>query len=146
MAKKIIYIDMDDTICKYSERKAQLLELNPNNHFPQSTYGFFLSLEPIDDSVDTIKALINSDKYEVYILTRPSFKNPMSYLEKRVWIENHFGLDFCEKLILCSDKALLIGDILIDDMLWADFQGWQLHYGHNPIFKDWKEIRAYLLN
>jgi len=41
--------------------------------------------------------------------------NPLSYTEKRVWIEKFFGIDFVEKLIICSNKGLVKGAFLIDD-------------------------------
>ena len=56
---------------------------------------------------------IYSDKFDMWFLTAPSIKNPMSYAEKRVWIEtNSFPP---ERLIICPDKSLLKGDYLIDD-------------------------------
>ncbi len=36
-------------------------------------------------------------------------------MEKRVWIEKYFGLEFTEKLIISANKGLLKGDLLIDD-------------------------------
>ena len=35
--------------------------------------------------------------------------------EKRVWVEQHLGFAFVERLIICPNKALLNGDILVDD-------------------------------
>jgi 5'(3')-deoxyribonucleotidase len=42
-------------------------------------------------------------------------RNPWSYTEKRVWVEQHLGFAFVERLIICPNKALLNGDILVDD-------------------------------
>lgn len=64
-----------------------------------------------------------------WILTCPSYKNPMSYTEKRLWIEDHLGFNWCRKLINSPDKSLLIEDYLIDDKPWPGFQGTQLLFG-----------------
>ena len=37
----IVYIDMDDVLCNFTETANQDLKLNPAIKFPQSQYGFF---------------------------------------------------------------------------------------------------------
>ena len=63
---------------------------------PQTTYGFYTSLPPIPGAIETYKWL--EENYDVCILTRPSYWNPLCYTEKRVWVENHLGLETCRKL------------------------------------------------
>ena len=137
MEKKVIFCDMDDTICKYADGYKKYKEQNPEVEYPQSKDGFFLSLEPIEGAIESINRL--REKADVYILTRPSYKNPRCYIEKRLWIEKHFDLEFCKDLIICSNKALLKGDYLIDDVLWPDFEGKQLLFG-SAFFPDWKVV------
>nr|WP_314901750.1 hypothetical protein [uncultured Deefgea sp.] len=143
----IIYIDMDDVLCDFSGAHAKALAENPGIAFPQSQYGFYQKLPPLDGAIEAVKALIYSDKYRPYILTAPSTKNPFSYTEKRVWIEDHFGYDFVDRLIICSNKSLLKGDILIDDNNSGRgqeyFEGKLIHFG-TAQFPDWTSVRRVL--
>ena len=145
--KKIVYIDMDDTLCQFAKAYEEAYEKNPHNKFPQAEYGFFANLEPIDGAIESVFRLINSEKHDPWILTAPSVKNPMCYTEKRVWIEKYFGIDFCEKLIISPNKALLKGDYLIDDFNYGkgqdQFEGELIHFGSQG-FPDWFVIRKYL--
>ena len=106
--------------------------------------GFFLNLAPIDESIESVNKL--RQRFDVYILTAPSPKNPLSYTEKRLWIENHFGYEFTEKLIISPNKSLLRGDYLIDDHESGrgqeGFQGTLIHFGSTP-FANWQCVLAY---
>ena len=44
MEKKIVYIDMDDTLCDYKGAFIKKAIENPGIQFPQSIYGFFANL------------------------------------------------------------------------------------------------------
>jgi len=142
----IVYIDMDDVLCDFKGEFDKDLKLNPGIKFPQSQYGFFTKLPALDGAISAVNDFIQSKKYEPYILTAPSVKNPLSYTEKRVWIEKMFGLEFSERLILCSNKALLKGDYLIDDNNQGkgqeNFSGTFIHFGSEG-FPDWKSITKY---
>lgn len=142
MNKKIVYIDLDDTICNFSTHFLNKLRENPLIKYPQSQYGFFTDLLPLEGAIDGVNKL--REKYDVYILSRPSFRNPLCYTEKRVWVEKYFGLDFSEKLILCGFKHLMIGDYLIDDFICKDFKGDQIIFGSDK-FKNWESVLNYLI-
>jgi 5'-nucleotidase len=142
--KKRLYVDMDGVLCDFMKSYNELY--HPEfNIYPQSNWGFFTNLSPIINGVEILKELMVD--YDVWILTRPSYKNPLCYTEKRIWIEKYFGLEFCEKLIICSDKSLLKGDYLIDDNLTdgqTEFEGELLHFGND--FINWYEVKRYLKN
>ena len=106
---------MDGVIADYEQSFKQAKTDIPENAYPQSAYGFFASLKPISGSIESVNELRNDPRFDVHILTAPSVKNPMCYLEKRVWIEKYFDLEFCDNLIIAKNKSLLLGDILIDD-------------------------------
>jgi 5'-nucleotidase len=143
----IIYIDMDDVLCDYSHAHAKALMQNPSLRFPQSQHGFFENLVPIEGGLETVKYLKKSNKYAPYILTAPSEHNPFSYTEKRIWIEKHLGFDFVERLIICSNKSLLKGDILIDDHISGkvqeNFEGQLIHFGSEE-FMNWVMVQKAL--
>lgn len=139
--KRTLYIDMDDTICDFKGRYNEIRTANPNIFFPQSQYGFFTSLDPLPGTLESVEAL--REFYNVYILTRPSVMNPLCYTEKRIWVEKHFGMLFCHRLIICPNKSLMIGDYLVDDILWPHFRGKQILYGGHE-FPNWDLTFNYL--
>jgi 5'-nucleotidase len=126
--KERIYVDMDDTLCDFTGAHKAALARVPSQKFPQAQMDFFRKLEPLDGAIEAMNTL--SEFYEVWILSRPSYLNPLCYTE------------WCEKLILCSDKSLLIGEWLIDDVLWHDFKGTQIQFGGDI---DWNWITKDLI-
>ena len=143
----LVYIDMDDVLCDFTGAYSSDIATNPGIKFPQSQYGFFENLAPIEGAILSVKALINSEKYVPYVLTAPSTRNPFCYTEKRVWIEKYFGYSFVEKLIICSNKALLKGDILIDDHIHGKGQEnfeWRLIHFGSKTFPNWAAVRRTL--
>lgn len=143
----IVYIDMDDVLCDFSGQFRADLAANPAIGFPQSQYGFFTKLAALPGAVAAVRALIASAQYEPYILTAPSVRNPLCYTEKRVWIEQQFGLAFVSRLIICANKSLLRGEFLIDDNQHGKgqdgFAGELLHFG-SAAYPDWAAVRARL--
>tara|TARA_Y100001001_G_scaffold156989_1_gene174496 strand:+ start:20252 stop:20695 length:444 start_codon:yes stop_codon:yes gene_type:complete len=144
---KIVYIDMDDTLCDFEGAFSEALKTNPTVRYPQSQYRFFANLRPIEGAIEAVKSLVDSDEYDPYILSAPSTKNPFSYAEKREWIELYFGYDFCEKLILCGHKGLLKGDLLIDDNHEGKgqdlFEGELIQFG-SYAYPNWTAVRTRL--
>ncbi len=76
------------------------------------TDGFFRTLKPIRDSQAVLKEL--SVNYEVYIASA-AMQFPNSLLEKSEWLDEHFPFIPWKQRILCGNKHILKGDILIDD-------------------------------
>lgn len=138
--KKRIYIDMDNTLCDYNKNYRLAREKEPETRYPQSQYGFFTNLEPLPNAIDSYHHL--SQHFEVYILTAPSYLNPLCYTEKRVWVENHLGIEVTPHLIICKRKELLKGDFLIDDLPYPEFEGKQILFGKPP-FENWEKVVAF---
>lgn len=145
--QQLVFVDMDDVLCDFSGSHRQMRELQPDVAYPQSVAGFFETLPAITDSIESVNEL--RKHYRVFILSAPSTRNPLSYTEKRLWIESQFGYEFTKKLILSPDKSLLKGDFLIDDRLSGNgqesFDGELIHFGSQQ-FPDWKKVLAHLLD
>jgi 5'-nucleotidase len=141
-----IFIDMDGVICDYKGTYAIMRKLVPALRFPQSGTEFWTSLKPIDGAIEAVNKL--REVHDVFILSAPSVRNPASYSGKRMWIQDYFGKDFVDRLILCNYKGLVKGDILIDDNLTGkgqeDFEGRQIHFGHSP-YLTWNEVLEEIL-
>ncbi|RRJ82801.1 5' nucleotidase, NT5C type [Aestuariirhabdus litorea] len=142
-----VFIDMDDTLCDYRGAFERDSKANPEIEYPQSQFGFFESLHPIDNALPVVQWLQDDPRFEPYILTAPSIRNPWCYTGKRIWVENHLGLDFCNRLIICAHKNLLIGDYLIDDYDTGKgqelFRGELAHFGSSR-FPSWDAVKSYL--
>jgi 5'-nucleotidase len=129
-----IFIDLDDTLFDYTGALNSKID---TIQYPQAEYGFFTNLKPLEGAVESINKLIRQE-HDVWFLTAPSVYNPFSYTEKRVSIEKYFGLHGASKLIICSDKTLLKGDVLVDDKSW-NFDGINILFGSSD-FPTWKEV------
>ena len=77
--KKKIYVDMDGVLCDFFKASVQAKFDNPLQRYPQAQWGFFLKLEEIPDAIESFRIL--EEKYDVWILTRPSFENVNCYTE-----------------------------------------------------------------
>lgn len=143
----IVYIDMDDVLCQFSQARTRALTLNPDIQYPQSQYGFFQNLEPVEGALEAMNNLYTSTTFQPYILTAPSIKNPLCYTEKRVWVENHLGMRFVERLIISPNKGLLKGSVLIDDRIAGcgqeSFAGEVLQFGSSQ-YPNWNAVLAKL--
>ena len=138
ITRKRIYVDMDDTICDYTMAKLAAIAKDPSNTHPQSEHDFFRTLKPISMSLDALR-FIKKQYKDVWILTRPNLLNPLSYTEKMLWVRDHLGQDWVDRLILCPDKSLLKGDLLIDDHPWPEFEGRQIQFG-SAEYPDWLTV------
>ncbi|KAL0232929.1 hypothetical protein GEMRC1_011676 [Eukaryota sp. GEM-RC1] len=125
--RKIIGIDMDDTLCETTKQISKdypefKYETDPSKFHTNgievfSTKGFFKNLEPINRIVDITKKLID-DEFEVYFVTAAYHKMIDSGIreEKQEWLEQHFPeLNIPNHLININNKQLLKLDLLIDD-------------------------------
>jgi len=145
--KPIVFCDLDGVLCDIKSVARQKFKETPEQKYPQSQYGFFMELPEIRDSVSTFMLL--SEIFDMWFLTAPSTRNPMSYAEKNYWIRTHLGQEWCDKLIISPNKGLLRGDYLIDDNASGrgqdTFVGELIHFGSDN-FKDWRAVKEYLLD
>lgn len=146
MDKKIVYIDMDHTLCDFSASYLKYREEFPQVEYPHSIPGFFSGLAPMLDAIEVFQWLEDQEDLDLYILTAPSVRNPNSYTEKRLWVEEHLGIDTAYKLIISPNKRLNLGHYLIDDYTEGkgqeNFKGQLLQFGSTE-YPDWKSIQHF---
>ncbi len=137
---------MDGVLCDYQNAFDEAIQLNPKIAFPQSQFDFYRKLKPIKDAIESVNKLLQNNDFEVYILTAPSIYNPLSYTEKRIWVEEYLGMQMVEKLIISPNKSLLKGHYLIDDTKEGrgqeNFEGKLIHFGSEK-FSDWQKVLSY---
>ena len=67
--------------------------------------------------------------------------------EKRIWVEEHLGIEITNNLIISSHKGLNKGDYLIDDNVSGqgqeEFEGEILQFG-SINYPNWLSVKSYL--
>lgn len=114
--------------------------------------GFFRDLKPIQDSQQILEEL--ASRFEVYIASA-AMQYPKSLKEKSDWLDEYFPFIDWRNRILCGDKHILYGDILIDDRSYnlRKFKGRSIlftspHNVHSNGFEranNWRELAGILL-
>lgn len=141
-----IYIDLDNTLCDFAAHYHAVRTEFPELKFPQSLPGFFTALKPMPGAVAAFQQLRALPATTVFILTAPSVRNVHCYTEKRVWVEQHLGLDAAYRLIISPNKGLLLGDYLIDDLAEGKgqeyFSGELIHFG-TVRYPDWATVLSH---
>ena len=138
---------MDGVLCNY-EKAFNAKRIRGQKEFPQAEARFFENLEEIEDSRIYINIL--HGWYDVWIMTAPSVKNPNSYTEKAVWVEEHYGdIGLQNRIVMTTDKSATGNskDILIDDREDSHrqnkFPGELILFGSKE-FPNWHSITTYL--
>lgn len=144
-SKQILYIDMDGVIVDL-DSEIQRLRNKWLDIDGDMIHGVFRNPPPIKDAIESVKKLIECDKYEVFIATTSPWNNPESASDKVYWIQTYFGDLLYKKVIITHHKYLLQGDILIDDrkVNGEKFKGTFIHFG-TPEVPDWKTVCDLLL-
>lgn len=128
-----VFVDMDDVLTDFRPAFLAARSAEPSMQWPQAKPGFFSSLQPLPNAVAGMQVLDAMAGIDVHILTAPSTRNPKSYTEKRLWIEQHLGYRFVKRLHISPRKDLFRGDVLIDDNLKGkgqeNFEGDLLRFG-----------------
>lgn len=152
MKKKIVYVDMDNTIVNFRSGIEKLSKEDQEKY--KDDYDkhpeIFNLMEPIDGAIEALKELNN--RFDLYILSTAPWDNPNAWKHKREWIERYFGKGkeniFYKKVILSHHKNLNIGDILIDDRPnngAKEFHGEWILFGSNE-FPSWELVVKKLIS
>ena len=134
--KKIIYIDLDNTLADYV---GMANEMNIALEEAKHTEGFFRRLKPMPYAIESYNKL--TEYFEVYILSTVPWSNPRALLEKMEWVKE-FLPDAYKNVIFSHHKNLNTGDYLIDDSEKngaKEFAGTHIKI-HSSEFPTWNEV------
>lgn len=135
-----VLVDFTSAIKEWFSKYPHLVDRYKNN--PDHIHGIFRKPKPIDGSIEAVKKLYESGKYELFIATAAPWGNPDAATDKRYWIEEHFGNMFHKKMFITHRKDLLIGDYLIDDRIKngaGEFKGELLKFGWDYENERWNK-------
>jgi 5'(3')-deoxyribonucleotidase len=154
MKNKIkLFIDMDCVIADFCKspmfKKGDRIKNSPPQMFEQF---FFETLPPVDGALSAVRELLQTEKYDIHILTQPVKETHYSYSEKAAWVAKWFP-ELSGKLTLTQNKELLAGPdrILIDDSVekwkskWESNGGTFIHFAYNEFGdnrQEWQNITS----
>ncbi|PJI93549.1 5' nucleotidase, NT5C type [Luteimicrobium subarcticum] len=152
MTKKILYVDMDNTIVDFPTAFARVESpavLEQYAGAEDEIPGIFALMDPLPGAVEAVTEL--AELYDTYVLSTAPWKNPSAWHDKVDWIHRHFGADeaspLYKRVILTHHKELNLGDYLVDDRPFhngADrFVGEVVVIGGGT-FPGWAEVLPYL--
>jgi 5'-nucleotidase len=173
---KRLIVDMDDVLADASQRIIEVFNgVNNTNydkeffrdkvfyefvnqpHF-QSTRpfveakGFFIDLPVMADAIEVMQNL--QSKYDIFVVSAAT-EFPNSLEEKYHWLARHFPFIHWHNFVLCGDKSIINGDIMIDDheknlksfkgetLLFDAVHNW--HLDTYTRVRSWKEIELTLM-
>lgn len=134
VAPPVILLDMDGALLDWDKRFMQLwadrspldrsqsyfMEDCVPKEFRQEAIdtfmqpGFFEYLEPMEGALEALKEM-EQDGLKLYICSAPLKFSKYCAQEKLNWVMKNLGEKWLDRTILCQDKTMVAGDILIDD-------------------------------
>jgi 5'(3')-deoxyribonucleotidase len=138
--KKIIYIDLDNTLADYL---GMAKEMNIDPKDAKHIHGFFEKLQPMPGAIEAYNRL--TQHFDVYILSTAPWSNPHSLYEKILWVKQYLPTAY-KNVIFSHHKDLNRGDYLIDDSLKngaQDFYGQHIQI-HSAAFPTWDAVLSYI--
>lgn len=77
--------------------------------------GFFSKLPQKNDSISVLKQLIESTRYDVYIITACTTVHELA--EKIDWMNKMLPTFNPKRIIMCTEKEIINGSLIVDDKL-----------------------------
>lgn len=151
-AKKILYIDLDNTLVDFPSGIARLSaedRATYAGHFDDAP-GIFALMDPLPDALEAYREL--AVNFDTYILSTAPWHNASAWHDKVLWVQKHLGLTdetvAYKRLILSHHKNLNRGDFLVDDRSAngaGEFEGEWLQFGPGAAYPSWESVTGYLL-
>ena len=152
IGRKLLLIDMDGVIADFDlgvEKYSKEIGITTKEFTDAKMYRipkFYAQLELMTGAVEFVERL--KPKYEIRFLSAPSWNNPSSFTEKRIWIEHKFGYWAKKRMDLTFRKDLFMGHYLVDDRTKygaGDFIGEHIMFGQAP-YHTLEIVADYLMN
>ena len=150
--KKVLYIDMDNTLVDFQSGIDRLSEVEQETFKDNldDVSGIFSLMDPMPVAIEAYHRL--AKEFDTYILSTAPWDNPLAWTEKLLWVKMHLGRDETspayKRLILSHHKNLNHGDYIIDDRTARGVDKWEqgkhIHFGQDP-FQTWEDVLTYLL-
>ena len=149
--RKVLLIDMDGVMVDFYNHFQKWFDENPElaptyKNCPDQIPGIFRNPPPLENAIEAIHKLYDSDKYDMYIATAAPANNPYSASDKLFWLKTHFGDMFKKKVFITHNKHMLMGDYLIDDRTAngaGEFKGELLSFGWDIDKKKWNKYHSW---
>lgn len=138
--KKIIYIDLDNTMSDYL---GAAKELNVEPKDAKHIIGFFRNLKPMEGAIESYNEL--AKYFDVYILSTSPWSMPNALMEKLEWVKKYLPNAY-KNVIFSHHKDLNIGDYLIDDLTKngaGEFTGEHIRI-YSDKFPNWESVIKYI--
>lgn len=155
-SKKVLYIDLDNTLVDFSARLegihpsvlAQYVDEDGKPNYDEIP-GVFALMPPVAGAIEAFTEL--AELFDIYILSTAPWENPSAWQHKVEWVHLHLGRGpespAYKRLILSHHKNLNKGDFLVDDRRdhngAGEFAGELVWFGQ-PDFPDWPTVVEYL--
>lgn len=149
-SKKVLYIDMDNTLVDFKSGIAKLSEAERQRFHGDldDVSGIFSLMDPMPGAIEAFREL--SRLFDTYILSTAPWDNPLAWTEKLLWVKMHLGrgegTPAYKRLILSHHKNLNFGHYIIDDRTARgveQFQGEHIHFGQ-PDYENWEKVVAHM--
>ncbi len=149
-SRKVLYIDMDNTLVDFESGIAKLSEAEQQRFHGDldDVPGIFSLMDPMPGAIEAFHEL--SGLFDTYILSTAPWDNPLAWTEKLLWVKLHFGRGedspAYKRLILSHHKNLNLGHYIIDDRTARgveQFQGEHIHFGQ-PDYENWEKVVAHM--
>src|ERR1700688_4792917 len=138
MTKKVVFLDMDGVMADFEGAVSNIIPDPPEMFVP----GFFRNLKVMPGAHFAVAQILKMSHLEVYIGSKPTTGNLHSSIEKYQWVAVNFPM-LLKKIVLVCNKALLRGDVLVDDDKdrWEKkFVGTFIHFDKNNQEASWKHV------
>jgi len=148
--RKILYIDLDNTMVDFTHRISGLDEVVVKKYDGRldEAPGIFALMRSVPGAIEAHAEL--SELFDTYLLSTAPWRNSSAWQHKIEWVHEHLGAEkdspAYKRLILTHHKDLNRGDYLVDDRPTngADrFEGEWIHFGSEQ-FPDWQAVLDYL--
>lgn len=140
MKKPIIYFDMDGVLANF--HGAFEREITPQCE-PHEIYeeGFYRNLKVNEGAREAITKILESNRFEVYIASKPATNSRYCAGEKYEWVREFFP-ELHSRIILTPNKNLLRGQVLVDDHpeKWRNFEGEVFRFNPHESAESWEKV------